>query len=38
MVVYKKGSQKSEVVKQIQKALHLYPDGIFGILTEEAVK
>lgn len=37
-MVYKKGSPKSEVVKQIQKALHLYPDGIFGILTEEAVK
>ena len=38
MVLYKKGSPKSEVVKQIQKALNLYPDGIFGILTEEAVK
>lgn len=38
MVIYKKGSPKSEGVKQIQKALHLYPDGIFGILTEEAVK
>lgn len=37
MVLYKKGS-KGEVVKQIQKALHLYADGIFGILTEEAVK
>ena len=37
MVLYKKGS-KGEVVKQIQKALHLYPDGIFGILTEEAIK
>lgn len=37
MTLYKKGS-KGEVVKQIQKALHLYPDGIFGILTEEAVK
>lgn len=37
-MAYKKGSPKSEVVKQIQKALHLYPDGIFGILTEEAVK
>ena len=36
-MVYKKGS-KGEVVKQIQKALKLYPDGIFGILTEEAVK
>ena len=38
MVLYRKGSPKSEVVKQIQKALNLYPDGIFGILTEEAVK
>ena len=38
MTLYKKGSPKSEVVKQIQIALHLYPDGIFGILTEEAVK
>lgn len=37
MTLYKKGS-KGEIVKQIQKALHLYPDGIFGILTEEAVK
>lgn len=36
-MVYKKGSPKSEMVKQIQKALHLYPDGIFGIMTEEAV-
>lgn len=34
--MYKKGS-RGEVVKQIQKALHLYQDGIFGILTEEAV-
>ncbi len=37
MTLYKKGS-KGEVVKQIQKALHLYEDGIFGILTEEAVR
>ena len=37
MVIYRKGS-KGEGVKQIQKALHLYPDGIFGILTEEAVR
>ena len=37
MILYKRGS-RGEVVKQIQKALHLYPDGIFGILTEEAVK
>ena len=26
------------MVKQIQKALHLIPDGIFGAITEEAVK
>lgn len=36
-MIYKKGS-RGEIVKQIQKALHLYPDGIFGVLTEEAVK
>jgi N-acetylmuramoyl-L-alanine amidase len=37
MILYRKGST-GEAVKQIQKALHLYPDGIFGIMTEEAVK
>lgn len=37
MILYKKGS-RGEGVKQIQTALHLYPDGIFGTLTEEAVK
>ena len=36
--LYKRGCPKSEMVRQIQKALHLYPDGIFGILTEEAVR
>ena len=36
MELYKVGS-RGEVVKQIQKALHLIPDGIFGKLTEEAV-
>lgn len=36
MELYKIGS-RGEVVKQIQKALHLIPDGIFGKLTEEAV-
>jgi len=25
-------------VRQIQKALHLYPDGVFGALTEERVR
>ena len=34
---YKKGS-RGEMIRQIQKALHLYPDGIFGALTEERVK
>ena len=34
---YKRGS-RGEIVRQIQKALHLYPDGIFGPLTEERVK
>ena len=34
---YKKGS-KGEMVRQIQIALHLYPDGIFGPLTEERVR
>lgn len=29
---------RGEVVKQIQKALKLYPDGVFGVLTQEAVK
>lgn len=38
MELYKKGSPKSEIVRQIQIALHLYPDGIFGIMTEEAVR
>ena len=37
MELYKRGS-RGEVVKQIQKALHLLPDGIFGKITEEAVK
>ena len=37
MMTYKKGS-RGEVIKKIQQALHLYPDGIFGVVTEEAVK
>ena len=37
MQVLKKGSKGNEV-KVLQGALHLYPDGIFGNLTEEAVK
>lgn len=35
--LYKEGS-RGEVVKQIQKALRLYPDGIWGPLTTERVK
>lgn len=37
ITLYKKGS-KGEIVKQIQKVLNVYPDGIFGSLTESAVK
>ena len=37
MTLYRKGS-KGEVVRQIQVALHQYLDGIFGPMTEEAVK
>ena len=37
MMILKKGSRGSDV-KVLQKALHLYEDGIFGSLTEEAVK
>ena len=29
---------RGDAVKQVQRALHLYEDGIFGPLTEEAVK
>lgn len=37
MELYKIGS-RGEMVRQIQRALHLLPDGIYGQLTEEAVK
>lgn len=37
MTVYKKGST-GQMVREIQKALHLMPDGIFGEITEEAVR
>lgn len=37
MELYKIGS-RGEVVRRIQKALHLYPDGIFGNMTELAVR
>lgn len=33
---YKKGS-RGEMVRRIQKSLHLVPDGIFGAITLEAV-
>lgn len=36
MEIYKIGS-RGEVVRQIQKALHLLPDGIYGRNTSEAV-
>lgn len=36
--IYKIGSPKSEVVKQIQRALNLFPDGIYGPFTAERVK
>lgn len=36
-MLLKKGNRR-ESVKQLQKALNLYPDGIFGEVTEEAVK
>ena len=37
MELYKRGS-RGDMVRQIQKALHLLADGIFGSQTEEAVK
>lgn len=37
MRTLKKGS-RGEEVKTLQRALHLYVDGIFGDLTEDAVK
>lgn len=37
MSTIKKGS-RGEEVKTLQRKLNLYPDGIFGKLTEEAVK
>ena len=36
-MVLKKGSKGNDV-KELQQALHVYPDGIFGKLTEEAVR
>ena len=36
MELYKQGS-RGEMVKQIQKALHLLPDGIYGPMTAAAV-
>lgn len=37
MELYKRGST-GQMVREIQKALHLMPDGIFGSMTEAAVK
>lgn len=37
MTFYKRGSTGA-VVKQIQEALHLLADGIYGVITEDAVK
>ena len=37
MMTLKKGSRGDDV-KRLQQALKLYPDGVFGPLTEEAVK
>lgn len=37
MTVYKIGST-GQMVREIQKALHLMPDGIFGAIAEEAVR
>jgi N-acetylmuramoyl-L-alanine amidase len=37
IILYKFGS-RGEVVKQIQRALHLIEDGIYGRQTEEAVR
>lgn len=37
MTLYKRGS-RGDMVRQIQKALHLLTDGIFGSQTEEAVR
>lgn len=37
MTLYKRGST-GEVVRQIQKALNLFPDGYFGPLTDERVR
>ena len=36
-MTYRRGST-GEMVKQIQEALNLLPDGVFGVITEDAVK
>ena len=36
-ILLQKGDRGNDV-KVLQKYLHVYPDGIFGIITEEAVK
>ena len=35
--MYKKGSTDKAMVKQIQRALNITPDGLFGPGTEAAV-
>lgn len=37
MTLYRRGD-RGAMVRQIQKALKLYPDGIYGVATEEAVR
>lgn len=37
MIICKRGD-RGAMVKRVQRLLHLMPDGIFGNLTEEAVK
>lgn len=38
MAIFLKKGDMGNDVKTLQKYLHLYQDGIFGIITEEAVK
>ena len=37
ITLYRRGS-RGDMVKQIQQALHLLPDGVYGSITEEAVR
>lgn len=38
MIIVKRGSTNRALIRQIQAALHLLQDGIYGIQTEEAVR